>query len=72
MDDAEPPVAERIAHLEGAIEAEDKAFDRGLENVKHTQALLIGVCAIMIGAGVAFLVYVLNRMDTLSLMISHH
>ena len=54
------------------METEDKSVERGLENVKHTQALLIGLCAIMIGAAVAFFVYILNRLDTIELLIPHH
>jgi hypothetical protein len=73
-DDAPKPddLVSRVSHLEGVVETEDKSVERGLENVKHTQALLIGLCAIMIGAAVAFFVYILNRLDTLSLMMPHH
>ena len=73
-DDAPKPddLGERLAHLTGIVETEDKSVERALENVKHTQALLIGLCAIMIGAAVAFFVYILNRLDTLSLMMPHH
>lgn len=77
MDADEPPLhsdelAERVAHLEGRVEAEDNTFDQGLESVKHGQLIIIGVSAVVIGAGVALVIYLLQRIDTISLMVSHH
>ena len=73
--DDDPPkpadLAERVAHLEGVAETEDKAIERDLESVKHGQMLLIGLCAIGAAAAVAFLVYLLNRLDTLAMAMRH-
>jgi hypothetical protein len=68
-DDDEESLAERIAHLEGVVETEDRAVERGMETVKHGQILLIGLCAITIAASVAILVYLLNRLDVISMSI---
>lgn len=68
----EDALAQRIAHLEGRVEAEDNTFDHGLESVKHGQMILIGVSAVVVGAGVALVIYLLQRIDTISLMITHH
>ena len=72
-DDAQQPddLAERVARLEGVVATEDKSVEREMEGVKHGQMLLIGLCAITIAAAVAILVYMLNRLDTLSLMMRH-
>lgn len=75
MDDDGPhadELAERVAHLEGRVEAEDASFDHGLESVKHGQMILIGVSAVVVGAGIALVIYLLQRLDTISLMIRQH
>ena len=69
---AKEALAERVAHLEGVVEAEDRSFDHGLESVKHGQMLLIGLGAISIAGAIAFIIYLLQRLDTISLMIKPH
>ena len=69
--DNDDDLGERIAHLEGVVETEDKAVERGMETVKHGQLLLIGLCAITIAASVAILVYLLNRLDMLEMLVQH-
>ena len=71
-----------VLHTEGKaqvplrinLDTEDKSVERGLEAAKHGQLLLVGLCAITIAASVAILVYLLNRLDTLSILIQppHH
>ncbi len=72
MDEPDDDLAQRISHLEGVVETEDKSVERGLENVKHGQMLLIAVVAVVVGGAFALLVYLLNRLDTLEAMIAHH
>ena len=74
MSDAPSPddLGERVAHLEGVVETEDRSVERGMEALKHGQMLIVGLCAITIAASVAILVYLLNRLDTLELMLPAH
>ena len=70
MTDQPPdPLGERIAKLEGVVETEDKLLERGLEGAKHGQALLIGVVGLLAAGAIAMLVYVLQRLDTITLRI---
>lgn len=70
MNDDPDLLGERLAHLEGVVEGEDRVLEKGLESARHAQMLLAAVVAIALGAAVAILVYLLNRMDNLSQQVN--
>lgn len=70
MDDApapSDPLGERIAKIEGIVEAEDRLLERGLEGSNKVQAFIIGVVGLLTAAAVALFVYVLQRLDAISM-----
>lgn len=67
---SDPPLGERIAKLEGIVEAEDKLLERGLQGSNNVQVFIIGVIALLAAAAVALFVYVLQRLDAMS--VAHH
>lgn len=64
-------LSDRVSRLEGVVDTEDKTLEREVSHQSHVQALILGVVGLMVAAGVAMLVYVLQRLDTLSLMVKH-
>lgn len=73
MDDApapSDPLGERIAKIEGIVEAEDRLLERGLEGSNKVQVFIIAVIGLLTAAAVAFFVYVLQRLDAISM--AHH
>ena len=65
LEQGQAKLAERVAHLEGVVEAEDKSVDHRVETVKHGQMIMLGVVAMLVAASVALLVYVLQRLDAI-------
>ena len=65
LEDKQSALTERVARLEGVVEAEDKGIEHRIEAVKHGQYLLIGISAAVVAAAIALLVYILQRLDTI-------
>ncbi len=61
-------LGQRIAHLEGVVEAEEKAFEHDVDSLRHGQILLIAIIGLVVAGSLAVLVYLLNRMDVMSLL----
>lgn len=67
------PLGERIAKLEGIVEAEDRLLEaqdrlleRGLDTSNRVQTFIIGIVGLVVAGSLAMLVYVLQRLDAIS------
>jgi hypothetical protein len=65
LEDKQAVLSERLAHLEGVMETEDKVIEHRVESVKNGLMMLIGISAIVVAAAVALLVYILQRLDAI-------